>query len=85
MPDNESLIIDCRQFESLESGKVLGLVMHKYPPSDGRKERLLFYEIDVRRSPSIRALWLSLTSESANSMKLVKIMLKNNLHTLMKN
>ena len=71
----QTVVADCRQFETLESGKVQGLVLQRTVPSADRADRILFYELDVRSpDPTLKALWLSLemTSASTDPMKLVK-------------
>ena len=74
MPD-QAVQVDCRQFECLESGKILGLVMQRYETTTERQasgqDRLLFYELDVRGAPTLKALWLSLEMSSAPDMRLV--------------
>ncbi len=74
MPD-QTIQVDCRQFECLESGKILGLVMQRYEttaePRIAGHDRLLFYELDVRGASTLKALWLSLEMSSAPAMRLV--------------
>ncbi len=74
MPD-QAVQVDCRQFECLESGKILGIVMQRFEINTEQQpsgqDRLLFYELDVGGAPTLKALWLSLKMSSAPDMKLV--------------
>jgi hypothetical protein len=73
LSNHQSAVAECRQFESPDSGKVKGVVMFRISPTEDWKHQLFFYEVDVKATASVRALWLSLekTSESSTSAKLV--------------
>jgi hypothetical protein len=69
-----SIHVECRQFECLESGKILGLAMHRNEIESNQQDRILFYQLEVQGPPTLRALWLSLQTNSGtkSSNKLVK-------------